>query len=190
LQVIPYSFVAEGPADANPPGNLVVPLGNYGLALQALAISPDSNTIWVSASANIDRVSSGGTILQTYAVPAGTSISGMAAISDGSVWYTDSGHNAIVNLSGNGTFTTYPVPTASSGVDRITVGGDGALWFTENSAGKIGRITPQGTIHEYRVPTPNAAPAGISGPIGPSCNPDVIWFVEQNAGKIGEITIQ
>jgi len=189
-QFIPYSFVAEGPTDANPPGQLVVPLGDYGLGLQALAISPDGNTIWVAASGNVDRVSSNGTILQTYALPAGASISGMAAISNGSVWYTDSGHNAIVNLSSTGAFSSYPVPSKSSGVDRIAVGGDGALWFTENSANKIGRITPQGLMHEYPIPTANAAPAGIAGPNGAGCNPDVVWFVEQNAGKIGEITIQ
>jgi streptogramin lyase len=142
-----------------------------------------------------------GTILHTYSLPSGSEIGpfnvpgGIPAFdvltlgTDGALWFTDSGHNAIARMSGTGQLTEYPVPTPNSGVDGITTASDGGMWFTESAANKIGRIDTTGKIFEFTVPTANSAPEAIAAPpSGASCNPFQVWFGEVNGNKLGEIT--
>ena len=67
---------------------------------------------------------------------------GIAAGSDGNVWFTEqkSGANKIGRITPSGTITEYTLPTASAGPTGITAGPDGNLWFTEYSANKIGTL--------------------------------------------------
>src|SRR5437868_4044220 len=65
---------------------------------------------------------------------------GIAAGSDGNLWFTEFYDNAIGRITTSGTITLTPTPTANSGPTDITAGPDGNMWFTE-AIGNIGRIT-------------------------------------------------
>lgn len=115
-------------------------------------------------------------IVATIALPAGSTVSQLAAGPDGNVWFTDSGLNKIGRLSTGGTLMYYAVPTAGSGLSGIAPGSDDAMWFTESKANKIGRIGTDGTITEYSIGDNNAHPQGITaGPLG-GCVPKTIYF--------------
>ncbi|HEY8313943.1 MAG TPA: hypothetical protein VIG51_07185 [Candidatus Baltobacteraceae bacterium] len=187
-----YTPIAVKQSATVPPGSEYAYVhlpGDYTVNVLAVAAGPDGDGWFALSDGHIDRLSPAGALLHEYATPPGTLVNGMAVATDNTLWFTDSGHNAIGKLAGT-TFSSYPIPSAASGVARITRGGDGAMWFTERSANKIGRIAAGGSIVEYAVPTANAGPAGIAGPNGGACSPSIIWFVEVNAGKIGEITIK
>lgn len=147
-------------------------------------------SVWITLeSGKLEHYSSSLQLLASVTLPSGTqSGGGLVVANNGSVWWTDRGHNAIGEYANNSTHV-FAIPTANSGVAGITRGGDGALWFTESTASKIGRIDASGSINEYSTPTPNADPVGISGPNGGGCNPDVIWFVEAAVHNIGKITL-
>jgi virginiamycin B lyase len=112
------------------------------------------------------------------------SITGIAAGSDGALWFTQPGCDSIGRITTTGAVAFFPIPTANGGPNHITAGPDGNLWFTEGVGNKIGRITIAGVITEFDIPTANAFPGLIaSGPDG------ALWFAENNLNKIGRITI-
>jgi virginiamycin B lyase len=74
---------------------------------------------------------------------------GIAAGSDGALWFTDSNGNNVDRITTTGTMSTFAIPTAASSPQYITAGPDGALWFTEYAGNKIGRLTTGGTFTEY-----------------------------------------
>jgi streptogramin lyase len=122
--------------------------------------------------------------IHEYEVPTSASTpNGIAAGSDGNLWFTEYTSNNIGRITPSGTITEFPLPTANSAPRQIAAGPDGNLWFTEFSSNKIGKITTSGTVTEYNVPTANSGPRGIvAGPDGD------VWFTEFNSGKIGKIT--
>jgi streptogramin lyase len=103
--------------------------------------------------------------------------------SDGALWFTDPGRNAIGRMTTLGATTEFAIPTPVSDILGITKGPDDNLWFTEAGANRIGRITVTGTIAEFPIPSPSSSPQQIAaGPDG------ALWFTEGQAGKIGRIT--
>jgi virginiamycin B lyase len=118
---------------------------------------------------------------------------GIAAGSDGAIWFTEYNSNKIgrITTDSSHTITEYPLPpTTSINGSRpiqIAAGPDGALWFTEYYGNKIGRIptsaTPLNTqITEYDLPYANSRPTGITA------GPDrALWFTELSGNKIGRI---
>jgi streptogramin lyase len=143
-----------------------------------------------SVTFNNNGVSIGSATLQTpfsiseFSVPTGTSQPvGVAAGSDGRLWFTEFNANKIGRLTTAGAFTEFTVPTAGSGPQYIAAGPDGNLWFTEFNGNKIGRITTAGAITEFTVPTAGSSPDGITA--GPDGN---LWFTEEVGDKIGKIT--
>jgi virginiamycin B lyase len=133
-----------------------------------------------------------GTVLNTYALPAGSVIEGSHAIvegADGALWFTDAGNNAIARLAPGGQIAEFKVPTPNSGVQSITLAADGGMWFTESTADKIGRIDSSGKIYEFAVPTANAQPTAIAA-ASPSCacSTSEVWFTETGSDKIASVT--
>ncbi len=126
------------------------------------------------ACAAISRAQSGS--FTEFTVPtSGSGPKGIAAGSDGALWFTEFSANKIGRITIAGAFNEYTIPTAGSGPWAIVSGPDGALWFTEYNGNKIGRITTSGAITEYPIPTPNSQPEGIA---------TNLWFTESNANKL------
>src|SRR5438477_190901 len=98
-------------------------------------------------------VASGQTITE-FSIPTGSSRPiGIAAGSDGALWFTGQTGNEIGRITTAGVITEFPIPTAMSRPSGIAAGSDGALWFAEFDGNNIGRITTAGAITEFPVPT-------------------------------------
>jgi virginiamycin B lyase len=105
---------------------------------------------------------------------------GIAAGSDGALWFTKENVGKIGRITTGGLITEFtlpPDPSLGTGVlplpTGIAAGPDGALWFTLQGANKIGRITTGGTIAEFQIPTTSSRPTAITtGPDG------ALWFAE------------
>ncbi len=83
-----------------------------------------------------------------------TVVGGITAGTDGNLWFTESGANAIgmINPTTHA-LSAFTVPTANAGLAGITMGPDGNLWFTEASANAIGMINPTThAIHSFALP--------------------------------------
>src|ERR1022692_186559 len=91
---------------------------------------------------------------------------GIAAGSDGALWFIEAAGNKIGRITTAGAITEYPVPTANSGLFGITAGRDGALWFTESAVTQLGRITTAGVITEYPLQPQTGVGAITAGPDG------------------------
>src|SRR2546428_14084710 len=66
-----------------------------------------------------------------------TVVFGIAAGSDGALWFTTS--SGFGRMTTSGTVSLMPAPTADGSPELITTGPDGAVWFTERVANKIVR---------------------------------------------------
>lgn len=112
--------------------------------------------------------------------------SGITVGSDGTIWFTEFGKNAIGHLVPGAGLTEFAVPTPDAGLAGITRGPDGAFWFAEEYADKIGRIGTDGQITEFPVPPCCGSPAN---PYQIAAGPDgALWFTEFNASAIGRVT--
>jgi len=106
---------------------------------------------------------------------------GIAAGSDGALWFTDYGNNSIGRVTTAGAVTNY----AGTGIDYptdIAAGPDGALWFTNYQIGSIGRITTGGVVTNYTG-------TGIHNPDGITVGPDgALWFTNTTFNTVVRIT--
>jgi virginiamycin B lyase len=71
---------------------------------------------------------------------AGSFPQGIAAGSDGALWFTESNGNKIGRVTTAGIITEFTVPTAGGSPQSIAAGPDGALWFTSDGSDSIGRV--------------------------------------------------
>jgi streptogramin lyase len=80
--------------------------------------------------------------------------------SDGNMWFTDTGTNAIGKITPAGAIAEYTIPTPASGPRGITtVAADGSLWFTESTASQIGTLLTNGTnFREFPTATAGDRP--------------------------------
>ncbi len=101
---------------------------------------------------------------------------------DASIWFLDSGANAIGMLSGQGRITKYTIPTANSLSRTFVFDAKNNIWFTENDI--IGVLTSTGEIKEYK-PNPSGALLAIGFGLGGK-----IWFANLWANTINYFTPQ
>lgn len=110
---------------------------------------------------------------------AGSGPMGIAAGSDGNVWFTEHDGSRVGKITPGGRIDDYSTGSgisAGSKPNGIVSGPDGNLWFTEQSGGRIGRITPAGTATEFTNSlNSNSGPLEIAN--GPDGN---LWFTEQS----------
>jgi streptogramin lyase len=66
---------------------------------------------------------------------------GIAAGSDGALWFTQADGNRIGRIDTSGNITQFALPSATSFPYGIAAGPDGALWFAQAGGNRIGRIT-------------------------------------------------
>jgi streptogramin lyase len=138
-----------------------------------------------------DPITSACTVTATFStfneyhtnLSANSAPSGIAADTNGSLWFTETAGNRIGHInSANGAITEFSAGLTYGAPVSITEGPDGNLWFTE-SDGAIGRITSTGLISEFAFGlTLNSEPQGITA--GPDGN---LWFTESD-GAIGRIS--
>ncbi|HKU67557.1 MAG TPA: hypothetical protein VJP85_07270 [Candidatus Baltobacteraceae bacterium] len=123
---------------------------------------------------------------------------GIAAGSDGNLWFTAGGDlhsdGSIGKITPSGAISLFPISAPIPRLSRpgaVTAGPDQNLWFTASictgrhwfgcasSYPIIGKMTPNGAVTEFRIP--NEAAEIAAGPDGN------LWFVEGNA--IGRMTM-
>jgi len=73
---------------------------------------------------------------------------GIAAGSDGNLWFTESAADKIGRITPGGVITEFPLPVGSHPA-AITKGPDGNMWFVETGFSEIGRITPTGVLTQF-----------------------------------------
>ena len=135
----------------------------------------------------IGRITTSG-VISEYSVPntgfpVCCQVDGIAAGSDGALWFTAGSTYQIGRITTTGQFTMFSLPQGFLSPGSITAGPDGALWFTEGGAASaIGRITTAGAITSY--------PSSL-GPEDIAAGPDgALWFTgSTTAGSsIGRVT--
>jgi streptogramin lyase len=153
--------------------SVTAPAGTPGTVVDITVTSPAGT----SSTSVIDRY-------VYVASPIGLGISspdGIAAGSDGALWFTNYGNNSIGRITTAGVVTNYTGP----GIDApwgITGGPDGALWFTNHGNNSIGRITIAGVVTNYTgfaISDPEAIRTGLDG---------ALWFTNYGNNSIGRIT--
>jgi virginiamycin B lyase len=112
----------------------------------------------------------------------GSGPKGITAGPNGTVWFTEAGHDKIGRVNANLSITEFRVPTVDSGLEGITTSPDGTVWFTESDGNKLGRVNGDGSISEFDLPFPNSAPWAIT--MGPDHN---IWFTEFSGNRVGRV---
>lgn len=115
---------------------------------------------------------------------------GIAATSDGSIWFTEENTDKIGRRWPNGAFTEYTLPEGTA-PGRLVLSG-GALWFsgfspqTGQGWGAIGRITMTGVTKIYALPQLSQFSIPVVNDMiaGPDGN---VWFVDASSQAIGYI---
>jgi streptogramin lyase len=122
----------------------------------------------------------------TYPLPPERRALAIATGPDGNMWFTQSGHSAIVRITPSGEITEFPFSCRYCSPKAIALGPDGNLWFTLPHA--LGKITPEGQVDEVQLPEDKGAPQGIAR--GPDGN---MWFtlsIGSEEGPYGEDTAE
>jgi virginiamycin B lyase len=122
--------------------------------------------------------------MREYALPSADAVpQGIVFASDGNVYVTEQGSNAIARLNPvTGAATDISVPTPDSTTQSGALGPDGAIWFIERAAAKVGRMTLDGQFTEYPLAAGAFPNRIVVGPDG------ALWFTELRANKVGRIT--
>ncbi len=147
---------------------------------------PDGN-LWYGVINGLNpivgRTTTGGVITEfQYSHDVGSAF-GIAAGSDGNLWFAAPLEDHVGRITPAGVTTSFPMPVASSGPRGITSGSDDNLWITEGTGNAIARMTTSGAITEFPVPTPASFPSEItSAPDG------TLWFTERDGNKVARIT--
>ena len=113
---------------------------------------------------------------------------GIAAGSDGNLWFTEVVGSRFGRVTPAGAVTDFSTGSGISTNSRpwgIAPGPDGNVWFSEESGNRVGRIVPSlATATEFSAGiSPGAGIRGVTG--GPDGN---VWFTEDGGNRIGRIT--
>ena len=111
---------------------------------------------------------------------------------NGTLWFIESGGNAIWSLSTtnpNPTPTPYPGSLPSGSLPMgITLGPDGnTIWFTELAANQIGMINPNDASHTIRNFGTSDGMTARSGPAGITSADGYLWFTQNQTHQIGRL---
>ncbi len=116
------------------------------------------------------------TVITEWIIPtANSGPMGIAAGSDGALWFAEQNGGKIGRITTSGSILEYTIPGSNNFAQGITAGPDGALWFT--NSGRIGRVTTGGSFSEYVIPAiPNDA-NNLAATYGITRGPDdALWF--------------
>lgn len=124
----------------------------------------------------------------TFATPAGSRPDDLVLGTDGALWFTEPGTNAVgrvVPAPRQPAITHAPLPTPGGAPSRIAVGPDDRVWFSAPGTRRIGRIDAAGQVVELPLPGTVGNPGDVAAA------PDgALWFVERDGGRdaLGRIT--
>lgn len=159
-----------------------VDTGGYFTTADRITTGPDEK-LWFTVewgSFQIGRITTGG-YLTKFGRPNSGNDQGIAAGTDGNLWFTDPENDEVGKISVHGAISEYSILTPGALPTMIAASSD-SMWFTEQKAGKIGRVTPSGVVTEFSIPTAPSGPYGIAR--GSDGN---IWFTENTGNKIGKL---
>lgn len=155
-------------------------------------ITASGGYVWFAAPNDdtIGRISPTG-VVTTYPLTASyQEPRGIAAGSDGAVWFTETGSHegqeGIGRIDPSGAITQFPLSDGTLPFG-ITMGPDGNLWFTRlGFPWGIARMTPAGDVTEFPGELHNEPLNIVTGPDG------ALWFTEDGivnggSGAIGRI---
>jgi streptogramin lyase len=143
-RITPDGIITEFSSGAAPSGSLGAPYG--------ISAGPDGNLWFTKYFLNqIGRITPAGVVTVFRAgitncgsgrgYPGVPGPIGIAAGSDGNLWFTESHCGRVGRITPDGVITEFSAGiTARAGLAGITAGPDGNLWFAE-PGGRIGRIT-------------------------------------------------
>ncbi len=104
----------------------------------AITNGPD-NALWITdLSGNVYRMTTNGTITNTYALSPGASVA-IHALPDGALWIAEYNANKIARMTTTGVLNEYTIPHASTSPYDVAAGSDG-IYFSEQNANIIGRM--------------------------------------------------
>ncbi len=204
--VVPFRIIANGSnvwfteenqaavASITPTGAVTTyAIGSGGVgagSAQSLVVGPDKN-IWFTATASVAHTAGSGPVVP-FVLPTPTTIlnattpcpGGIAAGSDGAVWFTDACNDAVGRITTDGTtIVEYPLPSANAAPVDIVTGPDKNLWITESATGKLARVVAAtAAITEFALPQSGLALQYIA-----DVN-DALWFTATNYAGVGTMT--
>jgi virginiamycin B lyase len=133
---------------------------------------------WFASPANASTP-----VVTNYPATGTNSPVGIAAGSDGALWFANVFGSSIGRMTTGGTFTNNYTGAAISNPFGIVAGPDGALWFA-NANGTIGRITTGGVSTSYTTGLKSAGLTEIA--VG---SDGALWFANGGSpGSIGRMT--
>ena len=153
------------------------PLPQGHEAAGAIIAGPDGN-LWFTEADRVGRVTPAGVVTE-FPVDPGAHLTGIAAASDGNIWFMDTDNHKIGRVTPGGVVTELPIPAATSlksygNVNLfhdLSAGPDGNLWYTAEKVnprtgervGEIGRVTPSGVVTLFTPPAlPKARHSSLS----------------------------
>lgn len=155
----------------------------------AITLGPDGNLWFVeSEGSNVGKMTPEGKVTEYNVGFNGFSNSfGIAAGSDGRIWFADPGNSTprIGAINTDGTGLTYYSTGLTGEADSIVAGPDGNLYFGE-FGGAIGKITTAGEITEFPLPMSEGSFPVLSLTVGPNGN---IWFSNNSHSQVGELKL-
>ena len=158
--------------------------------MTGITAGPDGALWIVTYEGNIDRMTTGGVVTNSFpALPSGGQ-GDIVTGPDGNLWFTGIGAGGnIGRMTPQGVVTMFAVPNGSN-TGALTVGPDGNIWFTDTvdffTQAFIGRVNVMtGAVDEFAVPQ-NAKGHTIPSDItaGPDGN---VWFSDV-FDQIGKVT--
>jgi streptogramin lyase len=118
-----------------------LPYGSTQVGPLGITTGPDGNLWFAGSLVNaVGRMSTAGTFLGVYSLPAKSEPTSLTKGPDGNVWVANQGTSKIGRVTPAGVITEYPVLAKPRGIS--SVGPDNYLWFASYYGGKIGKIAP------------------------------------------------
>jgi virginiamycin B lyase len=152
-------------------------VGTMGLAPAGSAVASRSD---LPPRPSVARDGTVGQIFD-FTAPSINNPYGIAAGSDGALWFTNNGNDSIGRISTTGAVSNFTSPAINSPTSIVS-GPDGALWFTNIGNNSIGRITTSGIVSSFTAPTVNGPTTITVGSDG------ALWFINYNTQTFGRIT--
>jgi virginiamycin B lyase len=144
----------------------------------AVALGPD-NSVWftiengnalgVLREGKLQHVPKGGDNLEPL---------GLAAVADGSVWFTDPIADAIGHVTSDGSLESFPLPSQVTQFGRLAVASDGSVWVADSWSNSLVRYR-DGAFTAYPASSGGAAPFGLAAD-----REGGVWATYQVANKL------
>lgn len=85
-----------------------------------------------------------------FALPAGSTPTGVAGGPDGNVWFTEQGRDRVGRITPSGVVTEFALP-AGFHPEKIVAGAGGHLWVASFDSARIARVTTAGVVTSFDV---------------------------------------